>query len=1750
MGFHSARGRLAGALCGLAAVIGLLAAGAAGDDRFWSSPGGGWFEDPGNWGGAPPPGAADNAIFDLVSPGYVVAFAASPTSGRLTVHYDEVTLDLNGQTWTLADAFESVVAGSQPGDVASLSVTDGFLNGSQMLIAEDPWAIGTVSVQSGGTVTLSGAAEVGRLGDGWLEIVDGGVVGCGAVRVAGDRDPLTGRGSVGYLTVSQEGSHLDCGGQLLLGGYGEGYAMVSQGGKGDVAGNVVIAQQAASDAYLVVSDANSWLEVDLSVTVGQGGCGSMSVLDGGKVTSAGGTVGADGGAEGTVEVSAEGAAWVLTGALTVGESGRGMMIVSDGGQVTGATEGVVGRNAHGEGLVKVTDANSLWSVGGYLTIGLEADSAGRLRIENGGAAVCGETSVAYLGGYGEVVVTGTDSNWHGTGSLYLGDGGTGELHVLDEGQVLTDGFVVLGQTGGASGSATVRGAGSHWQVGGGLYVGGGGTGGLTLDQRAGVSCGSAVVGWSSGSTGTVTVSGPGTLLDVTWNLHVGDAGDGNLAVSDGAQVYCDSLVIGASAGGSGVLTVSGADSLVQVDYQVEVGKNGSSGVLRVEDGGQVDAWSVLGITAYADGKLDLAGGTILAGTCTLDGGGLVGHGTLDADVAGDPNIIARGGVLRIGTGGVAYTSFSNPGMTRVESEATLELDWADPAALPGTTTLDNGVLIARNGVDLGGGLLAGYGVVVGDVLNGSLPIAAAPTGTVNLTVPLDVGDGNADVYSAGTADLGVETTLAGGLLRSDQALRLGSGDTLRGWGSVYADVTLNNGVLDAEEGGWISVVGTVSGYGVLVGAVEVDPVNLLIDSPTGTVALDGELHVGGREAEVFSVGPARLGPLTTLDGGAIEARNGLVLPAGAMLTGAGWVDANFHGEEGSAVIATGDLDIGDAFSPQGFRTDGVLEVGAGTVMLNSFGPVRLGSLTVLGGGTLAALNCIEMPSGAQLRGAGTVAGSLAIENALIQAAAGESIDITQSLTGYGIVVGEVTARNLGIASFPSGTVQWDGVQLTLGAQTGHVYSAGRAELGASIDMGGGTLHAANGIDFSWGGLYGFGTIDGAVSGFIHARAEGGTLTIGDATRPDGIDFTEGGIDVDWGATLELLDADEAVLNVEWIYLDGGVLIARNGAVLGSQTELYGHGVVVGEVVGGLQTIHNPDFPLELNAPLDVGGERAVVFSAGQAALSDTHLAGGELVAVSGVRFEDSKLSGHGTVNADVELANAVISADEGETIEITGDLSGYGVVVGQVSADSWSIQNPTGTVKLDGDLDVGARTATFYSAGPAQCGGAITLAGGVIHAPAAGLGLDHGGSLVGFGTVGGPLHGMPGSLISASGGDLVLGSGGFAGFHTDGMLDVGGHTVTIQSASVSNLGAWTELAGGALNAPGGVAIRAGDGLYGFGAVHARVFAAAGSRIEADGPLTLGDDNALDGFRSDGSLQVGSHSVTLRDKNQAVLAALTTLGDGGGGTLSAPNGMLLENGKDLTGHGDVHGDFENQGYVLGEGLGLTFHDHVTGSGEFDGNVAFAGTYSPGSSPAVANFGGNVTFLGTAELVIELADTNNADPYNPSYDSLDVAGDVVLGGTLSLEWLYAAGDANSAFGGVYTILAYGGARTEAFDGVAGELAAYLDDSEFADGIEYDDAAGEVKVHLYDLLAGDADLDGAVGRDDFLAMEAGSALADATWFDGDFDFDGVVSAADYLIWKAHVGQSVSEAVPEPATLVLLVPAALVALTRRRRS
>ena len=89
----------------------------------------------------------------------------------------------------------------------------------------------------------------------------------------------------------------------------------------------------------------------------------------------------------------------------------------------------------------------------------------------------------------------------------------------------------------------------------------------------------------------------------------------------------------------------------------------------------------------------------------------------------------------------------------------------------------------------------------------------------------------------------------------------------------------------------------------------------------------------------------------------------------------------------------------------------------------------------------------------------------------------------------------------------------------------------------------------------------------------------------------------------------------------------------------------------------------------------------------------------------------------------------------------------------------------------------------------------------------------------------------------------------------------------------------------------------------------------------------------------------------------------------------------------------------------------------------------------------------------------------------------------------------------------------------------------------------------VHLH--LWGDANLDGTVDGQDFLAWNAAKFSTSLAWSAGNFNGDAVVDGADFLAWNAHKflgSDAASMPVPESSHgLMLLLMAA--ALTWRRR-
>ncbi len=264
------------------------------------------------------------------------------------------------------------------------------------------------------------------------------------------------------------------------------------------------------------------------------------------------------------------------------------------------------------------------------------------------------------------------------------------------------------------------------------------------------------------------------------------------------------------------------------------------------------------------------------------------------------------------------------------------------------------------------------------------------------------------------------------------------------------------------------------------------------------------------------------------------------------------------------------------------------------------------------------------------------------------------------------------------------------------------------------------------------------------------------------------------------------------------------------------------------------------------------------------------------------------------------------------------------------------------------------------------------------------------------------------------------------------------------------------------------------------------------------------------------------------------------------------------------------------------LNIPGDGQLAGSGTVNANantLTATGSVMPGASLGRLNVeGAEGTLRIEGTLVTELQGPGSGDPENDPVDFLNVAGTLDLsaaGNALALNWIPGA-DQSSKFGGDYGEQGDWGEYVIAMAmpfGINGEFdtiavgnigSAYLNKaaSPSGKGIEYDPNEAAVAVFLYDLLDGDANLDGVVDTDDYFAM-AGNWYQAGTfdWFDGDFTFDGQVTTDDYFAmagsWYQTAGSGggggmtlPASAMPEPGTLGLLLAAGLaMALAGRRR-
>jgi T5SS/PEP-CTERM-associated repeat protein len=358
-----------------------------------------------------------------------------------------------------------------------------------------------------------------------------------------------------------------------------------------------------------------------------------------------------------------------------------------------------------------------------------------------------------------------------------------------------------------------------------------------------------------------------------------------------------------------------------------------------------------------------------------------------------------------------------------------------------------------------------------------------------------------------------------------------------------------------------------------------------------------------------------------------------------------------------------------------------------------------------------------------------------------------------------------------------------------------------------------------------------------------------------------------------------------------------------------------------------------------------------------------------------------------------------------------------------------------------------------------------------------------------------------------------------------------------------------ELTGGTITGISNLGIPTNGEFRARGTQAFRVNGAAGSTITATGTLSMGDSTLVNGFSTQGTLAVGANSVTVLDANDAVFdsSSLVTLGSGATlGSLTSTNGLTVDFGGNITGFGTVTTPNNsakpliNNGHISGTSAGspITLPGYVKGVGTFD-QVVFTGTYSPGFSPASVT-AGSITFGSTSTLTMELGGTTAGS----QYDQILATGALGFGGTLQVSLINSF---TPAAGQSFNLFDWG-TKSGTFNALSlpslGSSLAWDTSQLYTTGVLSVASTG---------TPGDYNNNGIVDAGDYVLYRK---YAGTTHVLPNDPTGGTIGTIQYNTWRSHFGQPPGSGsgldgaqVPEPATLVLFVSAASLAIGFGRR-
>jgi T5SS/PEP-CTERM-associated repeat protein len=784
-------------------------------------------------------------------------------------------------------------------------------------------------------------------------------------------------------------------------------------GNGTIFTSVEVGGQHAPSTPSTLSTPNA------PISVGTAADATLLVNRGGFVESVGGTISLLSTSDSNVTVTGIGSQWdAKTGALVVGDMGPGNLRIADGGEVLSG-QGVVGLNTN-DADATVTGHGSQWiSSASPLVVGGFSAQDNDLTIEEGGyvesqGASIGDLDTAH---YNTATVTGaspvdlTPSTWDARGGDFIvGAGGdSNRLQVLAGGYLHTDNAIVGRDSTAQFNDATVRGAGSLWDVNGGtLIIGKNGMGSVDVKDGGAVQNVLAVtLGHVAGSYGNLLVGGAGQAgtLDITAQLTVGHSGAGTVSLHDNGHIDSERGYLGGTSTGGGTVAVDGANAEWNITQDLEVGQDGT-GILQVTQGA---------VTVGDELHIGNAGSSIAVGGGTLTFGrfGNPWLGTMTF-AAGKVHVTHDDVVLGLNEP-MSFLSDLNDGMTlqvdqtfRVSTARAINVNHGGQLIVNNAQN-DGGVYVFEGGlaqvdgnfqnaksVDLYGGTIGGSGTFTNGFSGkfygyGTLDLFFVNYGQATI---VDNTDANADTANYGLFKMGDNVEFSAYPYGPQVSYRTHGvfsnfgqvvlGNAIDGSGSV---INAPSGVIETGACAIHGISVPVSNYGLIYAMTQYtssDSVYVITRTPTESQPYPTMLVLSDLSGGNQSGGELRVDDTCTINVLCDLSNNGLINLLGpdasflgsgdlanqGVIQGQGRVNQDIDNLGLIAVPTGGTLNLSGVIDN---RLDGVIEVGEGAALLISDSmPTNYGGIVIDNAAMTLSGPALSNESTGYISGSGTL----------------------------------------------------------------------------------------------------------------------------------------------------------------------------------------------------------------------------------------------------------------------------------------------------------------------------------------------------------------------------------------------------------------------------------------------------------------------------------------------------------------------------------------------------------------------------------------------------------------------------------------------------------------------------------------------------------------------------------------------------------------------------------------------------------